>query len=291
MRARSASRRPAPGPTLAVTLTLAVALAAGLAACASGSVPTATSSARPSPAGATILRVYAAASLGKVLAAVAREYESVAPGVTLRVSTDSSSALATKIEQGAPADLFLSADTANPERLRDGGFTDGAIVTFAGNALAVVVPVDDPAGIAAPADLARPGVRIVACATGVPIEAYTARWLERVSGLPAYGPDYPARYAANVVSREENVSAIVAKIGLGEGDAGVVYVTDARAADGVRTIEIPADENVLAHYGGVVLAGAAQPGAAADFLAWLAGPDGEALLAGFGFLPGDPAGS
>ena len=103
-----------------------------------------------------------------------------------------------------------------------------------------------------------------------------------MSGYPA---DFAAKYTANVVSKEDNVGAIVTKVGLGEGDAGVVYMTDAKTSGTVSTIEIPADANVPATYGGAVVRASANQDAAAAFLAWLTGPDGRAILASFGFLP------
>lgn len=258
---------------------LAVLVAAG---CSTGSA--ASPSGSPATA-STELQVYAAASLKAALAKVATAYEAATPGVTLTVSTDSSAALETKIEQGAPADVLLSADTANPQKLVDKGLTSGAVTRFAGNELTVIVPVANPAGISAPQDLGRSGVKVIACADGVPIQKYTAQWLAKVAALPAYGSGFPAAYAANVVSKEDNVGAIVAKVGLGEGDAGVVYVTDARVSDKVTTIGIPADQNVPSTYGGVVVKASTHQAAAAAFLAWLAGPDGQAILATFGFLP------
>lgn len=244
-------------------------------ACSSGS----------SAASAVELQVYAAASLRTALDKVTSVYEAGDPGITLTVSTDSSTALETKIEQGAPADVFLSADTANPQRLVAKGLAAGSMTAFAGNELTVVVPTGNPAGITAPTDLARPGVKVIAAADGVPIQEYTARWLAKVKSLPAYGPDFPAKYEANVVSREDNVGALLAKVGLGEGDAGVVYVTDAKSSDKVLTVSIPAAENVPAAYGGVVLKASAHLAAADAFLAWLAGPEGQRVLAEFGFLP------
>lgn len=264
--------------------------AALVAACSSG--PTAGGSASPGgvgPAGtagrAVELQVYAAASLKPVLVKLAAAYEAATPGVTLTVSTDSSTALETKIEQGAPADVFLSADTKNPQTLVDKGLAAGPSVTFARNELTVIVPPANGAGIASPVDLGRPGLKVIACADGVPIERYTAQWLAKVSALPAYGADFAARYTANVVSREDNVGGIVAKVALGEGDAGVVYVTDAKASGKVGSVPIPADQNVPAAYGGVVVKASAHVASSSAFLAWLTGPDGEAILASFGFLP------
>jgi molybdate transport system substrate-binding protein len=273
-------------------------LTVALAACSSGggaSPPAAPASVAPAtvappatasaPAAPVELQVYAAASLKKSLEKAKAAYEAAHAGVTITLSTDSSTALETKIEQGAPADVFLSADTANPRKLVDVGLASGDVTKFAGNLLTVIVPTANPAGITTPADLAKSGVKIIACADGVPIQTYTTQWLDRVKAVPAYGADFPAKYLANVVSKEDNVGAIVTKVGLGEGDAGIVYVTDARSSDKVRAIGIPVDQNVPATYGGVVVKASANQDPAKAFLTWLAGPDGQAVLSSFGFIP------
>jgi molybdate transport system substrate-binding protein len=94
-----------------------------------------------------------------------------------------------------------------------------------------------------------------------------------------------AKYTANIASKEDNVAAVVSKIELGEGDAGIVYVTDAKTSTKVTTVAVPDAANVPATYGGVVVKASANQAAAQAFLAWLAGPDGQAILASFGFLP------
>jgi molybdate transport system substrate-binding protein len=236
-------------------------------------------------AGAAELTIYGAASLKSALEATKTAYEAANPGTSLTVSTDSSAALATQIEQGAPADVFLSADTTNAKELVDAGLADGGAVDFAGNALTVIVPTDDPAGIASPTDLATAGVRIIAAGEEVPITRYATELIQNLAGEPGYPADYAAAYAANIVTREDNVKAVVAKIELGEGDAGIVYVTDAAASDAVRVIDVPPSANVQATYAGVVVKASAHPEAARAFLAWLAGPDGQAILSTFGFLP------
>lgn len=256
-------------------------LAVALTACSGTAAPP---SAAPSAAAGEI-QVYAAASLRAVLARARAAYEAANPGTVVTVSTDSSAALETRIEQGAPADVFLSADMENPRKLVDGGFASGDVTAFAGNLLTVIVPTSNPAGITTPADLAGDGVRIIAAADGVPIQAYTATLLENLARAPGYPADMVERYAANVVSREDNAGAVVTKVALGEGDAGVVYMTDATTSEAVTTVEIPAEANVLATYGGVVVKASKSPGAAAAFLAWLAGPDGQAILTSFGFQP------
>jgi len=230
------------------------------------------------------LTIFAAASLRDAFAAVAEAYEAEHPGVTLTFSFDASSALRAQIEQGAPADVFASADTGNPQALASDGLTTGPPLPFAGSRLAIVVPAANPAGITTPADLARPGVRVVNAGAGVPITAYAAEMLGNLAGQPGYPPSFVAAVAANVVSREDNVRAVLAKVQLGEGDAGIVYATDAAAAgDAVRTIPIPDPANVVATYAAVVPTASPHSDAAEAFVAWLAGAEGRAVLARFGF--------
>jgi molybdate transport system substrate-binding protein len=242
----------------------------------------------PSSAGARELVVYAAASLGSVMADVAAAYEAAHPGTSIVVSTDSSAALATKIEQGAPADVFLSADTANAQRLAEDGLVAGSLVGFATNALALVVPIGNPAGVNTPADLARPGVKVIAAGEAVPITRYADQLVANLAREPGYPADFAAAYAANIVSREDNVSGVVARVALGEGDAGIVYATDARGSGRVTAIDIPAAANVPATYAGVVVAASSDIAGATAFLDWLAGPGGQPILAAAGFSgPGE----
>ena len=231
----------------------------------------------------TELTVLAAASLRDPMTVISAAYEAAA-GVRLVMVTDSSTALRIQIEEGARADVFLSADTANPETLAAAGRTNGAVVPFAGNPLAIVIPASNPAGITSPADLARPGVAIVAAGEGVPVTTYATTLLERLARLPGYPSDLVHAYAANVVTREDNVRVVLAKIELGEGDAAIVYATDAAGSIDADTVAIPPAANVTATYGGAVLARAMDLAAARAFLGWLAGPDGGAILASFGFV-------
>lgn len=230
------------------------------------------------------LTVFAAASLGSVMHEVKAEYEAANEGITLLMGFNSSAALRIQIEQGAPADLFLSADAANPQALVDAGMADGAPVSFAGNRLAIVVPSDNPADVETPADLARPGVRVVAAGEEVPISAYAEEAVAKLAGLPGYPADFAERYTANIVSREDSVAAIVAKIELGEGDAGIVYATDAAASSDLRSVVIPDQASVPVMYAGVVVRGASHADEARALLDWLAGPDGQVILAEHGFI-------
>ena len=256
---------------------LALAALAVLAGCGRA-IPTAVAT------GPTVLIVFAAASLGDVLEAAADPYRS-ASGRTYVVSTDSSTTLRTQIEQGARADVFLAADTANPDALAAAGLVDGDVVPFAATRLAIVVPVANVAGITTPFDLARPGLKVVAAGAEVPISTYAAALLEHLAALPGAPAGFEVAYAANVVSREDNVRAALAKVELGEADAAIVYASDAATSSRVRTIEIPAEANVVATYAAAVPSASGAPAAGHAFVEWLAGPDGQAILARFGFEP------
>lgn len=275
---------------------LTVLAATLLAACSSPatsvpiptSQPSVASSASPSRAASaeTIdLTVFAAASLAGALDKVKEAYEASHPGTTLTVSVDSSSAHETKIEQGAPADVFLSADTANPQKLVAKGLSAGEPVVFATNKLAIVVPNGNPGGVATPADLAKPGLKVIAAGDDVPITTYAKQLVDNLAGEPGYPADFAAAYARNVVSKEDNVKAVIGKIELGEGDAAIVYATDAKASTKVATLDVPEAANVSAKYAGAVVAASIHQEAARTFLGWLTSPDGQAILSSVGFLP------
>ena len=234
-----------------------------------------------SPATATgELTVFGAASLRGAFEALAPAYQA-ASGVAPTYSFDSSSALRAQIEQGAPADVFASADTANVVTLIGEGLATGPVV-FACNQLIVIVPTDDPAGITAAADLGRPGVRVIAALDEAPITKYAVKLAANLG--------IEDGYAANIVSREDNVAAVRSKIELGEGDAAIVYVTDAIASgDKVEHIDVPPDMNVPATYAAAVVGATDQPAEASGFLDWLIAPEGRAALGAFGFVPAPTA--
>jgi molybdate transport system substrate-binding protein len=236
------------------------------------------------------LTVYAAASLREAVASLEDVYRRTSPGFRLAVSLDASSTLRAQIEQGAPADLFLSADVEEPKRLADAGLAS-APRTFATNRLVIVVPRTGGSahggigsrGVRDPADLGRPGVRIVGAGPDVPISRYAAELLGKLAALPDIADDLPARYEANVVTHEDNVRAALAKIELGEGDAAIVYRTDALASERVATIELPEAAQVTVSYAGVVIARSPSSIEAGRFLDWIASPAGSANLAPLGF--------
>jgi molybdate transport system substrate-binding protein len=231
------------------------------------------------------LTIFAAASLEPALEKVVDAYSTVNPGVVLTISTDSSAALEAKIEQGARADIFLSADTSNPQKLVDAGLAAGDPVPFARNELAVIVPTANPAGVASPIDLAKPGLKIIAAHGSVPISKYAAQLVANLARLPGYPAGFATAYAANIASEEDNVAGIVSKIELGEGDAGIVYATDARTSTKIRMVDVPLSANVPATYAGVVVTATPNQPAAEALLSWLTSADGRAVFAEFGFLP------
>jgi molybdate transport system substrate-binding protein len=272
---------------LAVLFVAACSSGAGSASPAATQASAAPSSAAPS-AGSTEtvqLTVFAAASLSNVLDQIKPAYEAAQPGTTLTISTDSSAALETQIEQGAPADVFLSADTTNPKKLVDGGLSAGEAVVFAGNKLTIIVPTDDPGEVTSPKDLANAGLRIIAAGDAVPITKYATMLVANLAKVAGYPAHFAAAYAANVASKEDNVKAVIGKIELGEGDAAIVYVTDAAASTKVKTIDVPAEANVSASYAGIVVGASAHQEPARTFLGWLTSAEGQAILQRAGFLP------
>lgn len=213
------------------------------------------------------LTVYAASSLTNVLPKL--------DGAN-RYSFGGSNALAAQIAQGAPVDVFAAANTKLPAQLHAHGLCSKTVV-FAKNELVVVVPVRNRAGIASVRDLTRHGVKIVVAAPGVPVGDYTLEVLARL-GLTA-------AVERNVVSRENDVREVLAKVALGEADAGFVYATDARTVTGkVDVIRVPARAQPAVAYGACVVRSSGHPGAAMAFIRRLLAPNGQAALRRAGFL-------
>ena len=270
------------------TTVAATAALLALTACSApggGDAPPGTSRAEATEPGTTApddlsgtLTVFAAASLTEVVDELATTMEAQHPGLSVRTSYAGSSDLAAQVEEGAPADVFASADEPTMQRVVDAGLTAGDPEVFATNTLTVVTPPDDPAGIGSFADLARPGTDVVVCAPQVPCGAATER-VEEATGV-----------ALSPVSEEGSVTDVLGKVTSGQADAGVVYATDARrAGDAVREVEVPEAEVAVNAYPVAVLAGAAEPDAAAAFAGLLTGPEGRQVLADAGFGP--PGGS
>lgn len=234
-------------------------------------------------AGREPVAIFAAASLGDCFKDIAAAFERDNPGLCVDLNLAGSQFLRTQIEQGARAAGFASADLSHVTALADAGIVD-APVAFAGNSMAVITPSRDTR-VRTVGDLAAPGVKIVLAAPGVPAGAYAEELLRRVAASGCCGTGFAGRVAANVVSRETDVRAVFAKVAIGEADAGVVYVTDARNAPEVRAVPLPDSVNVTTSYWFAIPKGASRSDAGRAFLEYLRGVKGQAVLARHGFQP------
>lgn len=236
---------------------------------------------------ASTLTVFAAASLTDAFNEIGGAFEAMHPGVTVRFSFAGSQNLRTQIEQGAAADVFASANSTEMNALVDGNLVEeGAAQTFVTNQLVVVLPANNPAGISSLSELAKPGLKLVLAAEEVPVGKYARQALDNLDAT--LGPGYKDKVLANVVSDETDVKQVLAKVQLGEADAGIVYVSDAVAAPELQEIDIPADANVIAHYPIAALAESANPALASDFIDYVLSTDGQAALKKWGFMPVAP---
>jgi molybdate transport system substrate-binding protein len=232
------------------------------------------------------LNVFAAASLTDALNEIGKNFEVANPGVTVTFNFAGSQALRTQIEQGAPADVFASANKTEMDALISGSYiAQDAPQIFLNNKLVVILPVDNPAGLAKLEDLAKPGIKLVLAAEEVPVGKYARQALDTMNGQ--FGSDFKAKVLANVVSNEDNVKQVVAKVQLGEADAGIVYTSDAVAAPDLKTIEIPADLNVIVKYPIAPLSRSANADLAKAFIEYVLSTEGQAVLQKWGFAPAE----
>jgi molybdate transport system substrate-binding protein len=217
--------------------------------------------------------VLAAASLTDAFKAISAEFEKAHPGVAVQFSFAGSSTLVQQIGEGAPADVFASADEANMQKAADAGELAGPARIFATNSLVIAVPAGNPKHIASLGDLTRSGLSLVLAAPAVPAGKYAAQAFAK-AGLPV-----PS------ASQEVDVRAVLNKVALDEADAGIVYVTDIRAAGGkVEAVPIPEQYNVVARYPIAVLKHARDPNGAAAFVDFVLSPAGRTTLETFGFM-------
>ena len=217
------------------------------------------------------IKVFAAASLTAAFTELGQQYTSANGGTKVTFNFAGSQALATQIQQSAPADVFASADLANMDKVKD---LVGTPKSFASNLLAIVVEKGNPKGVKGLDDLGNGDLKVVLAAEEVPAGRYAKQILDK------------AGVSVTPVSQEDNVKAVVTKVSLGEADAGIVYVTDVSAGgDKVEGVDIPQTENVTATYPiATVKAGKAQDKAQA-FMDLVLSDQGQQVLEQFGFLP------
>ena len=238
------------------------------------------------PALSGSLTVFAAASLTDAFAEIGKAFGAANPGVHVRFNFAGSSALRTQIEEGAPADVFASADTSHMDALVDAGLAN-APALFIHNSLVVITPADDPARLESLADLKKPGLKLVLAAEEVPVGGYARDMLRNADSDPAFGAGFSDAVLANLVSNESNVKQVLAKVQLGEADVGVVYGSDVTpdVAANLNTIEVPGSINVIADYPIATLTDAKNPQVAQAFVDFVLGTDGQTILAKWGFSP------
>lgn len=224
------------------------------------------------PGGDETVTVLAAASLADALEAVAEAHEDGGDGAAVRLSVGGSQQLATQVLEGAPADVFASADQRQMARVVDAGLAEGDPEVFVHNELAIVVPAGNPRGVGGLDDLPDPDLAVVLAAPEVPAGRYARQALE------AAGVDVAP------VSLEADVRSVLAKVALGEADAGIVYASDVVASDAaVEAVAIPAAHDVVADYPVAVVVGGPNPAGARAFVAFLHTEQARAILDRFGF--------
>jgi molybdate transport system substrate-binding protein len=233
------------------------------------------------------LMVFAAASLTDAFEALGDAFEAAHPDVDVLFNFAASSTLSAQIIEGAPADVFASANMQQMTLVRNAGLIDGRARFFARNRLVLVTPLDNPANIQTLADLALPGVRLVVAAEGVPARVYTDSMLDLLAADPTYGADFVAAVETNIVSEEQNVRQALAKVLLGETDAAIIYQSDVTplVAEQVNVITIPDEFNIVARYPIAALDSATQPELARAFMAFVLSEEGQTILESWNFVP------
>lgn len=240
------------------------------------------------------LVVFAAASLTDAFTQIGQDFEAANPGTRITYNFAGSQRLAQQIAQGAPADVFASANTRQMGvAIESGRIVSGTQQVFVQNRLIVVLPADNRAGIESLPDLARPGLKLVLAAEAVPVGAYSRDFLAKAAADPAFGAGYDTAVLANLVSQEENVRAVLTKVRLGEADAGIVYSSDVAPdeADQVLRLAIPDALNTIAAYPVAAVQDSQHAALADAFIAYLLSPAGQDVLAQYGFIPIRSAGS
>jgi molybdate transport system substrate-binding protein len=217
------------------------------------------------------ITVFAAASLTGSFTTLGKQFEAAHPGTKVTFSFGPSSGLATQITNGAPADVFASASPKNMGQVITAKAA-GASTNFAKNQMEIAVPPANPAKITQLSDLAKPKVKVVLCAAAVPCGATARKVFTN------------AKITVTPVSNEVDVKSTLAKVQLGEADAGVVYVTDVLAAGPkVKGIEVPADVNASTEYPIAALTASKNAALAQAFVDYVLSPDGATVLTAAGF--------
>jgi molybdate transport system substrate-binding protein len=230
------------------------------------------------------LTVFAAASLTDAFTEIGTAFQAEYPNVTVSFNFAGSQALASQIVEGAPVDVFASANNTQMQVVVDAGLIPAdTATTFVRNSLVIITPADNPAQIDELADLAQPGLTIVLAADSVPAGKYTVDLLNNANAT--LGETFSASVLANVVSYEDNVRSVLSKVELGEADAGVVYLSDSVTSSSIQVIQIPDDMNVIATYPIATVTASAYPDYAQAFVDFIYSAQAQEILTRYGFLP------
>jgi len=233
--------------------------------------------------------VFAAASLTEAFTDIANQFEINNPGTKVILNFAGSQQLAHQLSQGAPADVFASANHRQMNAtIGTGRVIEGNQQSFAGNKLVVAYPIENPGNLHSLSDLANPGLRLVFAAREVPAGQYAQSFLEAAAQHEAYGPSFRENVLDNIVSYEENVRAVLSKVRLGEADAGIVYNSDLLGdqPDKVAHLDIPDEINMVADYPIAPINNSRVPFLARQFIGFVLSSEGQAMLVKHGFLSG-----
>lgn len=233
------------------------------------------------------LNVFAAASLIEPFSQIGMRFEADHPGVTVVLNFAGSQQLAQQINEGARADVFASANDKQMEWVIEaGGIASGTQRTFANNRLVLIYPKENPGGLADLKDIAKPDTKLVLAAEEVPVGQYSLDFLDKAAADPTFGETFKVDALNNVVSYENSVKAVLAKVVLGEADAGIVYLSDISGEDAhlVGRIDIPDNLNVVATYPIAMIIDSKNPHLAQAFIDFVLLQEGQDILANYNFL-------
>jgi len=233
------------------------------------------------------LTVFTAASLTGAFGEIGQIYTNQT-NIKVAFNFDGSQALRTQIENGAYADVFVSANKKQMNAVKNIGLmNNSSIIIFTKNKLSLIVPKGNPAKIGNLSDLAKPGLKIVIGTKDVPVGDYALQIIGKLGNDSAYGPDYKTKVLANVISQETNVNYVVTKVALGEADVGFAYVSDIteELTSKVDKIDIPDEYNIIAEYPLGILLESKYPAESWEFVDLVMSDEGKAVLEKYGFAP------
>lgn len=270
--------------TKASFLPVVCVLVAAVVAAGCGSSEGADTAEGASGSGGDSLTVFAAASLTDAFEELGEEFTDQT-GAEVTFSFAGSSTLATQIEQGAPADVFASADEAQMENVEEAGLVSGQPEVFTTNREVIVVPADNPGDVTDFADLANPGLRLVLAQEDVPAAEYAAEILDKAADNPEYGEDFKEDVKNNIGSREEDVRVAVNRVVVGDADGTFGYASDVTPGirDEVLIVEIPEDLNITAEYPMAALSDSQNTDLSQRWIDFVSGEEGRSVMEKWGF--------